>query len=70
MVGLIEVIVLVLLLATAGGRLLGVRLPLRHALLAGLPGWQPAWCSRIWPTGAIRATSPRRWWGRGSWPRS
>ena len=38
MVGLIEVIVLVLLLATAGGRLLGVRLPLRHALLAGLPG--------------------------------
>jgi ubiquinone biosynthesis protein len=38
MVGLIEVIVLVLLLATAGGRLLGVRLPLRHALLTGLPG--------------------------------
>ena len=33
MVGLIEVIVLVLLLATAGGRLLGVRLPLRRALI-------------------------------------
>jgi ubiquinone biosynthesis protein len=38
MVGLIEVMVLVLLLATVGGRLLGVRLPLRHALLTGLPG--------------------------------
>lgn len=65
MVGLIEVIVLVLLLATAGGRLLGVRLPLRRALLTGLPGRQPASCWRIWLTGAIRPHHPAGGGGGG-----
>jgi len=38
MVAVIEIIVLVVLLAAVGGRLLGVRLPLVRALLAGLAG--------------------------------
>jgi len=38
MVALIEIIVLVVLLAAVGSRLLGVRLPLVRALLAGLAG--------------------------------
>ena len=37
MVAAIEVVLLVLLLSAAAGRLLGVRLPLRRAPLAGLP---------------------------------
>jgi ubiquinone biosynthesis protein len=38
MVGVIELVVLVLLLAAAGSRLLGIRLPLRRAVLTGLAG--------------------------------
>jgi ubiquinone biosynthesis protein len=38
MVAVIEILVLVVLLEAAGGRLLGVRLPLGRALLAGLAG--------------------------------
>ena len=38
MVAVIEIIVLVVLLAAVGGRLLGVRLPLVRAVLAGLAG--------------------------------
>ncbi len=38
MVGVIELVVLVLVLAAAGSRLLGIRLPLRRALLIGLAG--------------------------------
>ena len=38
MVAVIEIIVLVVLLAAVGGRLLGVRLPLGRTLLAGLAG--------------------------------
>jgi hypothetical protein len=38
MVAVIEIIVLVVLLAAVGGRLLGVRLPLVRAVLAGPAG--------------------------------
>ena len=58
-VGAIGFIVVVVLLAALGSRLLGVRLSLRQAVLTGFPAWWLVSWPDTWWTGGTQARSPR-----------